>query len=110
MSNVKIVRLLSGEEIIGNIENLDHTSAGSIKIKNPTILIPTPEGKLMFAKWMPYADTSNGIVLEAKNIMFVVNAQKELEEHFTTVVVNGLVVPGKKVVEPVTGSNLKLTV
>lgn len=106
MANVKIVRLLSGEEIIGNVENVE----GGLKIKDPTILIPTPEGKLMFARWMPYADTSNGIVLEPKNVMFVLNAQKELEDHFTTVVVNGLVVPGKKVVEPITGSNLKLTV
>jgi hypothetical protein len=109
MSNVKIVRVLSGEEIIGNVETLDGAS-GAIKIKNATILIPTPEGKLMFAKWMPYADTTDGIVLEAKNIMFVLNAQKELEDHFTSVVVNGLVVPGKKVVEPISGSNLKLTV
>jgi hypothetical protein len=106
MSNVKIVRLLSGEEIIGNVEIVDV----GVKIKNPTILIPTPEGKLMFAKWMPYADTSEGIVLENKNIMFTLNAQKDLEDHFVSVVVNGLLVPGKKVVEPVSGSNLKLTV
>lgn len=106
MSNVKIVRLLSGEEIIGNVDIVDV----GVKIKNPTILIPTPEGKLMFAKWMPYADTSEGIVLENKNIMFTLNAQKDLEDHFVSVVVNGLLVPGKKVVEPVSGSNLKLTV
>lgn len=106
MSNVKIVRLLSGEEIIGNITEVD----GGYQIKDPTILIPTPEGKLMFAKWMPYADTSKGVMLEIKNVMFVINAQKELEDHFTTVVVNGLVVPGKKVVESISGSNLKLTV
>lgn len=110
MSNVKIVRLLSGEEVIGNVENYDHISAGAVNVKNATILIPTPEGKLMFAKWMPYADTSNGIIIQEKNIMFILNAQKELEDHFTSVVVNGLVVPGKKVVEPITGSNLKLTV
>jgi hypothetical protein len=103
MSDVKIVRLLSGEEIIGNVEVKDN----GVFIKNATILIPTPEGKLMFAKWMPYANIENGITIDNKNIMFVVDALKDLIDHFTSVVVNGLVVPPKKVVDT---SNLKLTV
>lgn len=103
MADVKIVRLLSGEEIIGNIE----VKETGVFIKNPTILIPTPEGKLMFAKWMPYANTENGILIDNKNVMFIVEAVKDLVDHFTSVVVNGLVVPPKKVVDT---SNLKLTV
>jgi hypothetical protein len=42
--------------------------------------------------------------------VFVIDPQKELAEHFTTVIVNNLVVPGKKIVDPTMGSGLKLTV
>ena len=106
MSNVKIVRLISSEEIIGYVEE---TETG-ITIKDPAILLPTPEGKLMFAKWLPYADVKAGVPLKNKDIVFVVEAMKDLEDHFVSVIVGGLLIPGKKTVEPVTGAgNLKLS-
>lgn len=104
--SVKIIRLMSGEEIICNYTANDN---GTVLIKNPSILIPSPEGKLLLAKWVPYAKTDDGITLDPKNIVFVLDAMKELEDHFTTVVVNNLIVPGKKIVDPV-NSGLKLTV
>jgi hypothetical protein len=105
MSEVKIVRLTSGEELIANVT--DNTD--TIHLKDASVLIPSPEGKLLLAKWLPYANTDNGITLEKKHTVFVIDPQKELAEHFTTVVVNNLVIPGKKIVDP-TASGLKLTV
>ena len=102
--DVKIVRLISGEEVIGYV---DDTETG-VLVKEPAILLPTPEGKLMFAKWLPYADVKNGVPLKSKDIVFCVKAMKDLEDHFISVVVGGLIVPGKKTVEPVSGANLKL--
>lgn len=106
MSVVKIVRLISSEEVIGYVEETD---TGLI-IKEPAILLPTPEGKLMFAKWLPYAETKDGIPLKNKDIVFAVKAQKDLEDHFVSVIVGGLLIPGKKLVEPVSGGNLKLSI
>lgn len=106
MNQVKIVRLISSEEVIGYV---DETETG-IVIREPAILLPTPEGKLMFAKWLPYADVKEGVPLKNKDIVFCVKAQKDLEDHFVSVIVGGLLIPGKKSVEPVVGSNnLKLT-
>lgn len=104
--NVKIVRLTSGEEIIANITESENT----ITIKDGTVLIPSPEGKLLLAKWLPYAVTDNGVTLDKKNIVFTVEPQKELVNHYTTVVINNIVVPGKKLVDSTGNSNLKLTV
>jgi hypothetical protein len=104
--NVKIVRLTSGEEIIANITETDD----SITIKDGAVLIPSPEGKLLLAKWLPYAVTDNGVTLDKKNLVFAIDPQKELLNHYTTVVVNNLVVPGKKIVDGSGNSNLKLTV
>lgn len=104
--SVKIVRLTSGEEIISNITDNGET----ITLKDASVLIPSPEGKLLLARWLPYADIKDGITLEKRHLVFVIEPQKELADHFTNVVVNGLVVPGKKVVDPLAGSGLKLTV
>lgn len=106
MAQVKIIRLNSGEEIIANVTETET----DITLKNASVLIPSPEGKLLLAKWLPYADIENGITLEKKHIVFIVSPQKELENHFVNVVVNNLVVPGKKIVDPSAGSGLKLSV
>lgn len=106
MTEVKIVRLVSGEEIIANVTQTET----EITLKNASVLIPSPEGKLLLAKWLPYADTENGVTLEKKHLVFMINPQKELENHFINVVVNNLVIPGKKIVDPTAGSGLKLSV
>lgn len=100
--SVMIVRLNSGEEIIANIEEKEN----SVILKDPSVLIPSPEGKLLLARWLPYAITDDGIELEKKHLVFMLKPQKELENHFTNVIVNNLAVPSKKIVEP----NLKLSV
>jgi hypothetical protein len=76
--NVKIVRLISGEEIIANF----HQTKATIN--------------LMFVRWVPYAQTKDGIEINERNIVFIVEAVPELAEHFKNVVVNNLFVPGPK--------------
>ena len=105
MSEVKIVRLTSGEEIIANIID----NGDTITIKDGSVLIPSPEGKLLLARWLPYAKTDEGVTLEKRHLVFTIDAQKELADHYTNVVVNGLVIPPKKIVDP-SASGLKLTV
>jgi len=104
--SVKIIRLISGEEIIANYTDNGET----ITLKDASVLIPSPEGKLLLARWIPYANTENGVTLEKRHLVFVIDPQKELADHFLTVVVNNLVIPGKKIVDPSTNSGLKLTV
>lgn len=107
MSKVKIIRLMSGEEIIANItEKSLNDKVVAYQLKDPAVLIPTPEGKLMFAKWLPYADIKEGITIEERFVVFSVVPQKDLEDHFISVVVGGLFVPPKKVID----SPLKLSV
>lgn len=101
---VKIVRLMSGEEIIANVTETKTT----VTLKDPSVLIPSPEGKLLLAKWLPYANIEDGVELGKTHVVFMIDAQKELEEHFTNIIVNNLVIPGKKVIDPT--SNLKLSV
>lgn len=104
--SVKIIRLISGEELISNVTETEST----VTLKDPAVLIPSPEGKLLLARWIPYGNVENGITLDKKNLIFIIDPVKELGTHYTTVIVNNLVVPGKNIVEPSGNSGLKLTV
>jgi len=89
---VKIVRLISGEEIIANFSQTKTT----ITLKDPCVLVPTQEGKLMFVRWVPYGQIKDGVEINERNIVFMVDAATELEEHYKNVVLNNLFVPGPK--------------
>ena len=93
---VKIVRLNSGEEIMAKI-----TEDGDIiTLKDPCVLVPSQDGKLLFVKWLPYANTTEGVPINIKNVVFVIDPLKELEDHYTGAITNNLFVPTKKVLTP----------
>ena len=100
MSDINIVRLNSGEEIMCSYEIVENTEGGFYNIKNPAILIPGAEGKLMFARWLPYADIKNGVMIPKSNVVFVCDPMEDLEQHYLTVVVNNLFIPSNKLATP----------
>lgn len=102
MSEVKIVRLTSGEELICKVTD----NGDDITIKNPAILIPTGEGQLAFGQWLPYADISDGLTIDKKYTIFMVTPATELGNQYSTSFGSGLVVPQKG---PVAGAGLSLT-
>jgi hypothetical protein len=66
---MKLVRLSSGEEVIGKVvENED-----SITITNGYSLIPAGEGKIGFMPFMAYTKAKDGITIDNKFILFIVD-------------------------------------
>lgn len=94
---VKIIRIDSGEEIMATIVS---ETENVITLKDPCVLVPSQEGKLMFVKWLPYADLKNGITIDKKNVVFMIDALKDLEDHYTGAISNNLFIPTKKVITP----------
>lgn len=110
--SIKMVRLTSGEEIICKYSQ-DKDANGSVHIlKEAAILFPMGQGKLAFAKWMPYLSEEQhkqGIKIDDKFVMFVVDIDNEMSNQYQSMI-SGLVVPSNG---PVTGGpiggGLKLT-
>ena len=66
---MKLVRLSSGEEVIGKVvENED-----SIKITDGYSLIPAGEGKIGFMPFMAYTKAKDGITIDNKFVLFIVD-------------------------------------
>ena len=71
---MKLVRLSSGEEVIGKVqENEDN-----IIISNGYSLIPAGEGKIGFMPFMAYTKANNGVSIDKRFVVFVVDPVDEL--------------------------------
>lgn len=95
MSNIKMIRTQSNEDIISEIASED---GSGVVLKNPCVLAPTEKG-LGFFPWMPFADLE-GFVLPRSEIRYMVELKKELRNEYANAF-SKLVVPnsGLKLVQ-----------
>ena len=88
---MKLVRLSSGEEIIGNVETVDD----SIIITDGFSLLPAGEGKIGFMPFMAYTKASAGITISNKFVLFIVEPKDELVDQIRSMQ-SGIVVAPKQ--------------
>ena len=87
--NIKIVRLMNSEEIIGNVT---FDEDGNCTIKNGAIIVPMGEGRMAMVPWLPHADDEEVTIL-ADKILYSFAPIKELANEYNSRLGNGLVVP-----------------
>lgn len=103
MSNVKIFRLNSGEEILTRFIENDT----SWTFKDPAILIPMERGQIGLMPWMMYTKASSGITIPNTFIAFTVEPLDELKNQYDSSLNKGIITSTGSVSAP---SGLKLTV
>lgn len=89
---LKLIRLVSGEEIICSlVENDD-----SVTISDGFVLIPGGEGKIAFMPFMPYTTASDdGVTISNDHVMFVTTPVEELAAQIKTQL-SGIITPPKQ--------------
>ena len=91
-----IIRVKSGEDVLCNV--VEKTDAG-YTVKDPMALIPTPDGRLAFIGWMPYADQTNGLHIPSEFVWFVTKPDAQIATQYRNFK-TGLVTPSKNVTAP----------
>ena len=89
--NIKIVRLVSGEELIGDWNKETNT------ITNPVVMIPVAKDQLGFQPWVPYAE-EEAMILKEPHIIIVLTPDVKLQNEYNRVYGSGLLVPEDKIV------------
>jgi len=84
--NIKIVRIVSGEELIGDWNKETNT------ITNPVVMIPVAKDQLGFQPWVPYSEEEE-MVLKEQHIVVVLTPDKKLQNEYNRVYGSGLIVP-----------------
>jgi len=94
---IKVVRLISGEELMGNISDLPDGSG--LHIKNVCQIVAsysdttTATARVGLSPFMPYTQSSDGIDLKSHYIGFIVDPVNELTNEYNQVFGSGLVLP-----------------
>jgi len=83
MSEVKIVRMSTGEDVISTV---DKDSVGNYTMKKPFIIVPTQSApgqpvKLMLTPYMPYADDDK-ITISADKVVTSVRPKKDILDSY----------------------------
>ena len=84
--NIKAVRLVSGEELIGDWNDEKYI------ITNPVVMLPVGKDQLGFSPWVPYVDEEE-IHLKEQHIITVLTPDKKLQNEYNRVFGSGLIVP-----------------
>lgn len=93
MSEIKIVRLSTGEELICSMSGgPDHYT-----FKDVAILIPTQQNSLGLAPFMAYSNAPNGMTVATKFIMFIVDPVEDLKDQYNQMF-NKVITPEKKII------------
>ena len=91
--NMKLVRLSSGEEVIGKVTETEN----SITIENGYSLIPAGEGRIGFMPFMAYTKAKDGITIPKSFVVFTVDPIDDLVDQVRQMD-TGIVTPEKKIV------------
>src|SRR5210317_2591205 len=80
MSDVKILRLSTGEDVIAKVTH--NLETNTVTLKQPFVIIPHQQGpgkpvQLMMTLYSPYAD-SEEIEIKTANIVSIVNPKREI--------------------------------
>ena len=93
MSDIKIVRLATGEELICEVE----TGQDTYTLKDVAILIPTQQNSLGLAPFMQYTKAANGLTVASNFVMFVVDPVDELKSQYSSMF-SKVFTPSKKII------------
>ena len=89
--NVKIIRLISGEELIGDWNKETKT------IINPVVMVPIAKAQLAFQPWIPYAEEEE-VILKDQHIIVVLTPDTKLQNEYSRVYGSGLIVPEENII------------
>ena len=84
--NIKVVRIISGEELIGDWDDEKYT------ITNPVIMVPVAKDKLGFSPWIPYVEEEE-VPLKEQHIVTILTPDNKLQNEYNRVYGSGLIVP-----------------
>jgi len=96
-----IMRMKTGEDVLCRATK---TETGW-NLKDPMALIPTPDGRLAFVGWMPFAESKDGLNIPSDFVWYTVKPLQDIETQYMSFK-SGLATPGPKNVIAPQGLNL----
>ena len=84
--NIKVIRIVSGEELIGDWNEETNT------ITSPVVMVPVAKDQLGFQPWIPYSEEED-ITFKEQHIIVVLTPDTKLQNEYNKVYGSGLIMP-----------------
>lgn len=99
---IKVLRLISGEEIIATVSHDDTTTTYLVK-KPLSIGIDQQAQRLVFVPFMPYTDAKDGFEIDKRHVQFPSIPQESLINDYVNAVGGGpqIVAPSRQLIRPI---------
>ena len=94
--NVKLIGLLSGEQLLADVVSENGAGLG---IKSPAVLLPAGQGRIALVPWLPYAESEN-MTLRGGCVSYIIPPKTELLNEYNSLFGSGLVIPPKELSTP----------
>ena len=93
MIDVKLLRIVTGEEVIAELVSEDDTT---ITVKNGLVVLPTNNG-VGFAPWATGIDTDNpDITMSKQHVVYVAAVQEDVSKKYNQMFGSKLITPDSK--------------
>ena len=93
MIEVKLIRVITGEEIIAELVDW---SDGMITVKNGLVVLPNAQG-VGFAPWATVIDKDNpDITMSMRHVVYVVATQEDVAKKYNEMFGSKIVTPSSK--------------
>ena len=93
MIDVKLLRIVTGEEVIAELVSEDDTT---ITVKNGLVVLPTNNG-VGFAPWATVIDTDNpDITMSKQHVVYVAAVQEDVSKKYNQMFGINLITPDSK--------------
>ena len=84
--NIKVIRIVSGEELIGDWNEEKST------LTNPVIMVPVAKDQLGFSPWIQYVEEEE-VLLKELHIVTILTPDNKLQNEYNRIYGSGLIVP-----------------
>ena len=84
--NIKVIRIVSGEELIGDWNEEKNT------LTNPVIMVPVAKDQLGFSPWIQYVEEEE-VLLKEQHIVTILTPDNKLQNEYNRIYGSGLIVP-----------------
>jgi len=94
MINVKLFRIITGEEVVAELVSEDDNF---ITVKNGLVVLPTPNGTVGFAPWATVIDKSIPDLIIARNhVVYIAEVEEQVKSKYNELYGSKIVTPGEK--------------
>ena len=96
MSDVKLIRMSSGEDVVATIV---HDGDTRLTIKDAIVAVPTGQGQIGFAPWSPIISKEEKEIPVSKNfIVYVANVDDAVLSQYNSMFGNIVTPPKKEII------------